>query len=63
MYVAMGLGYLGLAMTLNTMWALLLLPFVLVVIDRWVIRREERYLLGKFGEPYQAYCARVRRWL
>jgi protein-S-isoprenylcysteine O-methyltransferase Ste14 len=63
MYVAMTAAYLGLAFLLNTAWAVLVLPAVLVAIDRWVIRREERYLLAKFGEPYRDYCARVRRWL
>ncbi|MDP2319843.1 MAG: methyltransferase [Acidobacteriota bacterium] len=63
MYLAMALACAGLALLLNTMWALVLLPLVLAVIDRAVIRREERYLTAKFGRPYREYCARVRRWL
>ena len=63
MYVAMALAYFGLSLLLNTVWALLLLPVVVIVVDFLVIRREERYLTSKFGEPYRQYCARVRRWL
>lgn len=63
MYLAMAFAYAGLALLLNTVWALLLLPLVLAVIDLAVIRREERYLTAKFGRPYREYCARVRRWL
>ena len=63
MYVAMACAYIGLSLLLNPVWALLLLPFVVLVVDRSVIRREERYLTAKFGEPYREYCARVRRWL
>src|SRR5687767_13973188 len=34
----------------NNVWALVLLPLVLVVVDRAVIRREERYLTARrFG--------------
>ena len=62
MYVAMSCAYVGLSLLLNNTWALLLLPFVLFVVDRLVIRREERYLTAKFGEPYREYCRRVRRW-
>ena len=62
MYVAMTCAYIGISLLLNNLWALLLLPFVLVVVDLAVIRREERYLAAKFGEPYREYCARVRRW-
>jgi len=34
-----------------------------VVIDRFVIAREEAYLRRRFGAEYEAYCQRVRRWL
>ena len=43
--------------------ALAMLFPCLIVIDRFVIVREEAYLERKFGEPYRAYRARVRRWL
>ena len=63
-------GYLGLAMLYasiavlrNALWAVLLLPVVVYVIQREVIGREERYLERTFGEEYLAYKARVRRWV
>lgn len=62
MYCAMTLGYVGLSILLNSSWALSLLPAILITVDVFVIRREERYLRTKFGDDYRAYCARVRRW-
>src|SRR5215204_1080588 len=62
-YLAMTLIYAGIASLANALWAILLLPVVLVVIRRGVIEREERYLEGKFGEEYLSYKARVRRWI
>jgi protein-S-isoprenylcysteine O-methyltransferase Ste14 len=63
MYVGLGLVYLGLALWLDALWPVLLLPGVYVLLWRLVVRREERYLEGAFGEPYAAYRRRVRRWL
>jgi len=63
MYLGMALAYSGLSLGLNNLWALATLPVVLIVVDRLVVRREERYLTAKFGEPYRDYCARVRRWV
>jgi protein-S-isoprenylcysteine O-methyltransferase Ste14 len=63
MYVAMALVYVGLSLAFNTLWPLILLPIALLVVDRYVIAREERYLSAKFGAAYETYRRRVRRWL
>jgi protein-S-isoprenylcysteine O-methyltransferase Ste14 len=63
MYTGMTLAYLGIAVHLNSGWALLLLPVVLFLLHRFVIRREERYLSEAFGATYDAYRARVKRWV
>jgi protein-S-isoprenylcysteine O-methyltransferase Ste14 len=47
----------------NALWAILLLPLVLKVMQREVIEREERYLERTFGEEYLDYKARVLRWV
>jgi protein-S-isoprenylcysteine O-methyltransferase Ste14 len=55
--------YTGIASLANALWAILLLPVALLVIQRGVIEREERYLERKFGEEYLRYKAQVRRWI
>jgi protein-S-isoprenylcysteine O-methyltransferase Ste14 len=40
-----------------------LLPAALVIMQRGVIVREERYLESKFSEEYLRYKAKVRHWL
>lgn len=62
-YVGLTLTYVGLSLLSGGRFALLLLPGVLVTVDRGVIRREERYLEERFGSDYRAYRRRVRRWL
>ena len=55
--------YCGIAALRNALWAILLLPLLLVVTQRELIEREERYLERTFGEEYLAYKRRVRRWV
>lgn len=55
--------YLGVTVAVATVWPLLFLVPVFLVLHFGVVRREERYLEAKFGEPYRAYTAQVRRWL
>ena len=62
-YLGMTLVYIGIAVLANALWVLVPLPVVLVVIDRGVIAREERYLERKFGREYIEYKACVRRWM
>lgn len=63
LYLSLTLFYAGVAALVNTLWAMILLPFVLFVMNRGVIAREERYLERKFGKQYIQYKARVRRWI
>ncbi len=63
MYLGMAFLYAGLGFAFGVIWALALLPVVLLIVDRQVIAREERYLEAKFGDEYREYKRRVRRWL
>ena len=63
MYVSLAALYVGVSLFANSWWPPLLLPVVLLAVDRAVIAREERYLAGAFPAEYAAYRARVRRWL
>ena len=62
-YLSLTMLYAGIAVLRNALWAIVLLPFVVYVIRREVIEREERYLERTFGEEYLNYKARVRRWM
>ena len=62
-YLSMTMIYMGIASLANALWAALLLPVALLVIQRGVIEREERYLERKFGEEYLSYKTQVRRWI
>jgi protein-S-isoprenylcysteine O-methyltransferase Ste14 len=62
-YLGMALLYAGIAVMTSALWAFATLVPTLIVIDRAVIAREERYLERKFGEDYLRYKRGVRRWL
>jgi protein-S-isoprenylcysteine O-methyltransferase Ste14 len=63
MYIGLAISTLGLAILVDSAWMLLAIPIGLVLIDRIVVTREERYLERKFGQEYLDYKRRVRRWL
>jgi protein-S-isoprenylcysteine O-methyltransferase Ste14 len=54
---------LGLALLWPSFWAVALLPAGVAALWWGSVLPEERYLSEKFGAEYEAYRARVRRWL
>jgi protein-S-isoprenylcysteine O-methyltransferase Ste14 len=63
MYLGMTAVCLGVAMIFRSVPALLLTAVAAVIIDRFVIPREEAYLKRRFGDNYAGYSQQVRRWL
>ena len=62
MYVGWTVLYVGIALVLNTAWPLVLLPVVIMLTHRSVLR-EERRLAERFGVEFAQYRAAVRRYL
>lgn len=62
-YVADLLLQTGIGLGLDWGWAIALLPATWLGLRILVIGHEERYLSRTFGDAYDAYCQRVRRWL
>jgi protein-S-isoprenylcysteine O-methyltransferase Ste14 len=63
MYLGLLLAYIGAALVGQLIWGLILLPIVVVALNRLVILKEERYLERTFGPDYANYRRQVRRWI
>ncbi len=63
MYLLMVLVCMGVSVVLANALILLLTPLAAWILERLAILPEEAYLERKFGQPYNRYRKRVRRWL
>lgn len=63
LYLSVLMLYAGIAVLVNAVWMLCLLPVMLVALDRGAVIHEEEYLERKFGDQYLEYKRRVRRWI
>jgi protein-S-isoprenylcysteine O-methyltransferase Ste14 len=63
MYVGLTLAYLGEAGMLRQVWPVVLLPLTIAYLNWIVIPVEEARLVEVFGEEYEQYRSRVRRWV
>ena len=62
LYIVLTLVQITVAIWLDNLWILLLVVVSVIVITRYAISREERYLEQLFGQEYLKYKQRVRRW-
>ena len=63
MYVGLGLIYLGMSCFVGNWWNIILFPLLLLIVQEYIIKREEKYLVRRFGQEYIFYKTKVRRWL
>lgn len=63
LYVGLLALYLSLALLAPTLWGLVLFPAAVLLVLWGAIRPEERFLHERFGDAYDDYTRRVRRWL
>lgn len=62
-YIAFMLIVLAFTFLANSLWFAFLEGLLFLLLHFGVVKREETYLLAKFGESYAEYCRRVRRWI
>jgi protein-S-isoprenylcysteine O-methyltransferase Ste14 len=63
MYMGLIIIYLGITCFIGNWWNIILLPLLIVIIQEYVIKHEEKYLHLEFGQQYEEYKKKVRRWL
>ncbi len=63
LYLGLSILLLCFGILLDSAWMLGLVPVLMLLLDRLVIAREEVRLRAQFGDAYEAYTRRVRRWL
>jgi protein-S-isoprenylcysteine O-methyltransferase Ste14 len=63
LYLAGTLLVLGIGLVLGIAWFLLLALSAAFTVQKVTIEQEERHLQARFGETYQDYARRVRRWI
>jgi protein-S-isoprenylcysteine O-methyltransferase Ste14 len=63
MYVGLAIVYLGITCFIGNWWNIILFPLLLLIVQEYIIKREEKYLELEFGLDYEEYKKKVRRWL
>jgi len=63
MYFGFIFLYLGFACFFGNWWDIILLPVLIIIMQEYVIKKEEKYLERQFNQTYLDYKKKVRRWI
>ncbi len=63
MYVGLAIVYVGLSCLTGNWWNFILFPLLVLIVQEYIIKSEERYLEREFGQKYADYKSKVSRWL
>ena len=63
MYIGLAIVYLGITCLIGNWWNIILFPVLFLIVQEYIIKREEKYLELEFGQQYLEYRKTVRRWL
>jgi protein-S-isoprenylcysteine O-methyltransferase Ste14 len=63
MYVGLLSLYMGIAFFKGNYWTFIFIPLVIFIVSKFVIVNEEKYLSRTFGEDFEEYKKKVRRWI
>lgn len=63
MYLGLLLIYIGFAFWIGNWWTFIFVPILILLINKFIIEKEEKYLERAFGEAYIEYKKKARRWI
>ena len=55
LYLSLFVMYIGIALCANVLWLVLLCPFLIWSVEKWVVKPEEDYLERRFSDAYRQY--------
>ena len=62
-YLGLAIIQIGLALMIDSPWIAIMTIVAVVITSQFVIRLEEEKLIRAFGQEYQDYLSKVRRWI
>lgn len=63
MYLGLVVLYMGVGCFKGNLWTFILVPLLVLIVNHFVIRNEEAYLVRAFGADYAGYRKKVKRWI
>lgn len=63
MYLSLLLIYIGSSLIIGNWWSFILFPLFFLILQGYVIKHEEKYLIRRFGQQYLDYKRETRRWI